>query len=135
MALPHTRVVSFGDCDPAGIVYYPNIFRWLDATFHVQLRPFGGHGAVCAQLGSVGLGLVDVSAQFRSPLRDGDHLTILPRFAQWGRKTLTLEYEGKVGERLAFTGQEVRCVFKTGPTEIFAGKTAELMALLEGAPG
>jgi len=95
MALPHTRVVSFGDCDPAGIVYYPNIFRWLDATFHVQLRPFGGHGAVCAQLGSVGLGLVDVSAQFRSPLRDGDHLTILPRFAQWGRKTLTLEYEGK----------------------------------------
>ncbi len=131
MTLPYTRTVSFGDCDPAGIVYYPNIFRWLDATFHVQLRPFGGHGVVCNQLGSVGLGLVDVSAQFRTPLRDGDDLVITPRFAAWGRKTLTIDYEGKVGARLAFTGQEVRCVFQTGPSDIVAGETAKLRALLE----
>ena len=22
--------VEFGDCDPAGIVFYPNYFRWMD---------------------------------------------------------------------------------------------------------
>ena len=26
--------VSFGDCDPAGIVFYPNFFRWFDRCFH-----------------------------------------------------------------------------------------------------
>lgn len=135
MALPYIRSVSFGDCDPAGIVYYPNIFRWLDATFHAQLKPFGGHALVCEQLGSVGLGLVDATAQFKSPMRDGDDLVILPRFADWSRKTLTIEYEGKVGDRLAFAGREIRCVFKAGPEEIFAGDMAELRILLDGGGG
>lgn len=26
----HPVLVGFGDCDPAGIVYYPNFFRWFD---------------------------------------------------------------------------------------------------------
>ncbi|MFL6695326.1 MAG: acyl-CoA thioesterase, partial [Ramlibacter sp.] len=24
--------VEFGDCDPAGIVWFPNFFRWIDAA-------------------------------------------------------------------------------------------------------
>ena len=28
----HYRVrIEFGDCDPAGIVFYPNFQRWIDA--------------------------------------------------------------------------------------------------------
>jgi 4-hydroxybenzoyl-CoA thioesterase len=26
--------VKFGDCDPAGIVFYPNYFRWMDSVLH-----------------------------------------------------------------------------------------------------
>lgn len=33
--------ITFGDCDPAGIVFYPNAFRWMDAGFHTLLRPVG----------------------------------------------------------------------------------------------
>ena len=25
--------VDWGDCDPAGIVFYPNFYRWMDRGF------------------------------------------------------------------------------------------------------
>ena len=28
----HTAHVSFGDCDPAGIVFFPNFSRWMDTA-------------------------------------------------------------------------------------------------------
>src|SRR5487761_1995592 len=28
----HTIQVAFGDCDPAGIVYFPNFSRWMDTA-------------------------------------------------------------------------------------------------------
>jgi acyl-CoA thioesterase FadM len=30
--------VQFGDCDPAGIVFYPNYLAWFDAAFGRMLR-------------------------------------------------------------------------------------------------
>ena len=124
--------VTFGDCDPAGIVFYPNIFKWMDAAFHDFLRPFGGHAALCASFQSVGIGLVDASAQFRSPLRDGDQLDINVSVSAWERKTVTLAYEGRVGDRLAFSAKEVRCLFISTETGIIAGELAQLREILEG---
>lgn len=123
--------VTFGDCDPAGIVFYPNTFRWMDAAFHNYLRPYGGHEKLCFKLQSVGVGLVNVSAQFRSPLRDGDKLSINISNIEWGSKTITLNYEGRVGERVAFCGKEVRCLFKRPKTDIIASNTVELRKILE----
>ncbi|MGR1581327.1 acyl-CoA thioesterase [Thalassobius sp. S69A] len=118
--------VSFGDCDPAGIVYYPNTFRWMDACFHDALRPFGGHAAICQELQATGIGLVDSGAQFRTPLRDGDRLNIRLTVLDWARKTLTLGYEGHVAERLAFTGKEVRCLFQPTAKGLSAGNMSLL---------
>jgi acyl-CoA thioesterase FadM len=28
-------LVAWGDCDPAGIVYYPNYFHWFDTIFQL----------------------------------------------------------------------------------------------------
>jgi acyl-CoA thioesterase FadM len=38
------RDVTWGDCDPAGIIFYPNYFRWIDSGtwnlfFTVGLTP------------------------------------------------------------------------------------------------
>lgn len=113
MSVLHTTRfnVSFGDCDPAGIVYYPNMFRWVDATYHDFLRCFGGHKAICARLGAVGTGLMDVQAQFRTPLNDGDELAVNLVELDWQNKALTLRYQGKVGERLAYEATETRGMF------------------------
>ena len=132
MTTPHTYLqkISFGDCDPAGIVFYPNAFRWTDATFHDFLRGFGGHAEICEKVGAIGLGLIDASVQFRSPMRDGDELAIRLIAREWGRKTLTMRYEALVGERLAFSLAEIRGLFKETPKGITAGEMATLKAIL-----
>jgi len=123
--------ITFGDCDPAGIVFYPNAFRWMDAVFHTFLRSAGGHQALCQKLSSIGLGLVDASARFRHPMHDGDRLNLRISEAKWSQRSLTLNYEGTVDGRRAFEGNEVRCLFIQSETGIVAGDLAPLRALLE----
>ena len=33
--------IAWGDCDDAGIVFYPHFFRWMDTAFHRWLRERG----------------------------------------------------------------------------------------------
>ncbi|MEM7721085.1 MAG: acyl-CoA thioesterase [Pseudomonadota bacterium] len=123
--------ITFGDCDPAGIVFYPNAFRWMDATFHHLLRPYGGHTSICDALQGVGLGLVDASAGFRSPMRDGDLLLIDAKITTWSRRSLTLTYTGRVDGAVSFMGQEVRCLFQRTETGMVAGDLEGLKQMLE----
>ena len=33
--------VGWGDCDPAGIVFYPRFYAWMDTVSHVLAREMG----------------------------------------------------------------------------------------------
>lgn len=123
--------VSFGDCDPAGIVFYPNILRWSDAAFHYLLRQFGGHARLCEDLQAEGIGVVESNARFQSPLRDGDHLEVETTITDWGRKTLTLAHVGRVGQRPVFEVKEVRCLFKATETGMVAAEVGGLRSRLQ----
>lgn len=123
--------ITFGDCDPAGIVFYPNTFRWMDAAFHARLRQFGGHEVLCKRLNAVGLGLVDASAQFRHPMRDGDRLEVRITSLEWSRRTLTVAYEGIVAATTTFEGREIRCLFSRTETGMVAADLSQLRAILE----
>jgi 4-hydroxybenzoyl-CoA thioesterase len=129
--LKRSQPVTFGDCDPAGIVYYPHFFAWFDRTFHDWLRTFGGHAVICDALGAIGLGLMEVNAKFRSPLRDGDTLDLKLSIEAWDRKALRLTYEGDVNGKAAVLGSEVRGLFKTSQTGIMAADMRELRVYLE----
>jgi 4-hydroxybenzoyl-CoA thioesterase len=126
-----SQSITFGDCDPAGIVFYPNYFAWFDRTFHDWLRKFGGHAAICNALSALGLGLMDVNAKFKSPSRDGDTLDIQLSIEAWERKGLRLTYEGQIAGRTAVVGQEMRGLFKTTPTGMIAADMQELRVYLE----
>ncbi|MEY8828499.1 acyl-CoA thioesterase [Sedimentitalea sp. XS_ASV28] len=126
-----TFEITFGDCDPAGIVFYPNIFRWMDAAFHAHLRQFGGHEVLCKKLNAVGFGLVDASAQFRHPMRDGDRLEVRIMSLEWSRRTLTVAYEGTIAATTTFLGKEVRCLFSRSETGMVATDLSQIRMLLE----
>jgi 4-hydroxybenzoyl-CoA thioesterase len=126
-----TYTVTFGDCDPAGIVFYPNIYGWFDRTFHDWLAGFGGHQAICAELGAIGLGLMQADAKFRRPMQPNDTVTITMTVRDWGRKALVLGYEVTMGETVMATGEEVRGMFKRTEQGLSAGEMAALKALLE----
>lgn len=122
--------VTFSDCDPAGIVHYANTFRWMDAGFHHLLRPLGGHEKICARLGAVGIGLISASAEFRSPIRDGDLLDLSVDIEKWSERSVIMAYEARIGERTAFTGREVRGLFKTAGTGLIAAPIHEVRSIL-----
>ena len=128
-----TYAVTFGDCDPAGIVFYPNIYGWFDRCFHDWLRPFGRHADLCARMGAVGLGLMQADAKFHRPMRPYDQITVTMRITGWGRKALSLAYEVRAGETVTATGTEVRGLFKQTEGRMIAGEMADLRALVDPA--
>lgn len=124
--------VSFGHCDPAEIVYYPNYFRWFDRCFHTFLAErAGGHRAICAALGAKGIGLIDLGANFPSPTTEGDELMLSMSIEEWGRKTLRLRYEGRVDDRVVVQGHELRGLFVMRDGKMRAAEVAPLREMLE----
>ncbi len=84
--------VGWGDCDPAGIIFYPTYFRWFDA-------------ATWALFGSVGRGLkamiesgycmplVGAQCEFVAPAEPGDRCEVRSRIARWGGKSFVVAHE------------------------------------------
>ena len=86
--------VEFGDCDPAGIVFFPNYFRWCDAAsrqFFIAcgVPPWRELEAVN---GIIGTPLVSVDAQFSSPTTYGDELDVQTAIVQWNNTSFVMEH-------------------------------------------
>jgi 4-hydroxybenzoyl-CoA thioesterase len=136
--------VDFGDCDPAGIVFYPNFYRWFDRATHRMARKQGlsmaelkaAHGWICWPL-------VDTGAKFISPAVPGQVLTVQSHISEWGRKTFRIAHrmvEKSLGqERLICEGFEVRIIGvprEDDPTKLRAIELPEWMEtqFREGKP-
>ena len=107
----HPVRISFGDCDPAGIVFYPNFFRWFDAATHEM---FGAVGLRTAQIardtGLIAWPLVDARASFRSPARHGETVELRSSISEWRSKTLHIEHRIVRDTTLLVEGWEIRFV-------------------------
>jgi 4-hydroxybenzoyl-CoA thioesterase len=123
--------VSFGDCDPAGIVYYPNFFRWMDGTFHAFLTErAGGHATLCRALGARGLGLMDTQLAFRSPATEGMSLRYEITAIDWSSRSYRVGYRATAGDRVVLDGHELRGVFVERDGRLAAGGTEALRTAL-----
>ena len=119
-------IITFGDCDPAGIVFYPNFYRFIDRTFHDWLRQWGSHDAVAKRFDGLALGLIDCGAQFHHVVRDGDILEVEMQLSDWGRKTFKVEYQAFVRGTLCLTAFEVRGLFQVIKNKMRAADISSL---------
>jgi 4-hydroxybenzoyl-CoA thioesterase len=111
----HTVRVEFGDCDPAGIVWFPNFFRWIDAA---SRHFFAERGVprweeTAQTLGVIGTPLVDTHAKFMKTASYGDTLHIHTSIAEWRGKSFVQRYRIHRGDDVIMECDEVR---------IFAGR-------------
>ena len=89
-----TRIaVRFGDCDPAGLVYYPVLFHYC----HAAMEEFFAArcGASYARLMAeerLGFPTVNASAEFFVPLVYGDEAEVEVFVSRVGRTSATFEY-------------------------------------------
>ncbi len=84
--------VQWGDCDPAGIIFYPTYFRWFDAA---SWAFFASVGYAPKRLRAEGraLPLVNAECRFAHPAEQGDRCEVRSRIARFGGKSFVVAHE------------------------------------------
>ncbi len=104
----HSLTVNWGDCDDAGIVFYPTFFYWFDSTYHAFLRSANLKLRDLRERYQAVTPLMDAGSNFRSPVTYDDVITIEAVVAEWALKRFRLEYTVTCGDRLIASGYELR---------------------------
>ena len=102
--------VMFGDCDPAGIVFFPNFSKWMDASslhFFVQCGVLPWRELV-KTTGIIGTPLLEIHTKFLRPATYGETLQIHPSVQEWRGKTFTHKHLVMRGDDLLCEGTETR---------------------------
>ena len=119
--------IAFGDCDPAGIVYYPNFFRWFDAAMHEMFASVGlPADKVSRETGLVVWPSIEVNATFHSPARYGETVEVRSVVAEWRSRTFLLKHRIMRGETLICEGTELRFVGERLPGEDYRMRAAPI---------
>ena len=101
--------ISWGHCDPAKIVFYPNYFKWFDQNTHYLFNKAGlNMRRLKEQFGVIGLPIVDVHAEFMSPSKYNDVIEITSWVSKWRKKSLIIYHEIFNKGVLSVKGSEVR---------------------------
>jgi len=98
-------MVQWGDCDPAGIVFFPNYFRWFDdctsALFAAAGLPLP---ALFVSHKVIGIPIVDVRANFKIPAAFGDELLAKSSVSAWKRSSFVVQHHLYKDDALAVEG-------------------------------
>ena len=110
----HTVRVEFGDCDPAGIVWFPNFFRWIDAASRNFFTQCGvpRWEETTRTLGIIGTPLVDTHSRFLKTASYGDTLAVHVTVKEWRDKSFVQTYRITREDDLIMECEEVR-IFAT----------------------
>ena len=112
----HRVDIAFGDCDPAGIVFFPNFLRWMDTaslSFFMQCGVPPWRELVKTR-GIVGTPLLEINTKFHKAATYGETLTITTHVEEWRNKVIVQQHRvtrtGKDGatDDLICEGREVR---------------------------
>ena len=109
--------VQFGDCDPAGIVFFPNFSRWMDEA---SLAFFMACGVppwreLVKTTGLIGTPLLEIHTRFLKPATYGETIEVHTTVEEWAVKTFRHRHVVKRGNDLLCEGTEVRAFCQKDP--------------------
>jgi 4-hydroxybenzoyl-CoA thioesterase len=84
--------VYWGDCDPAGIIFYPTYFRWFDAATWAFFASVG-YSAKRMRDERRSMPLVNAECQFMRPAQQGDRCEVRSGIGRFGGKSFTVTHE------------------------------------------
>lgn len=119
--------IEWGDCDAAGIVFYPRYFAFFDAaTSHLFEAALGMKKIAWARkYGIVGIPMVDTGARFIIPSRYGDVITVESRATGFRRSSFDVSHRVLKDEALAIEARETR---------VWTGRDADDPSQLKSMP-
>jgi YbgC/YbaW family acyl-CoA thioester hydrolase len=84
--------VHWGDCDPAGIIFYPTYFRWMDSATWAFFASVG-YDAKRMRAEHLAMPLVNAQAEFLFPAEQGDRCEVRSRIERFGGKSFVVAHE------------------------------------------
>ena len=109
--------VQFGDCDPAGIVFFPNFSRWMDEA---SLAFFMGCGIppwreLVKTRGIIGTPLLEIHTKFLKTATYGETIAVHTSVEEWSAKTFRHRHVVRRGDEVLCEGTEVRAFCMRDP--------------------
>jgi YbgC/YbaW family acyl-CoA thioester hydrolase len=108
MSAASENLIAWGDCDSAGIVYYPKYFYFMDVAFQALLRKAGFNHHILHEQFGARTPIVDASAKFIGPATFEDRLVVDAQVVHWGTKSFRVSYQGSRDGAPIFEGSETR---------------------------
>ena len=120
--------IVWGDCDPAGIVFYPRYFEMFDtSTTALFERALGmTKFQFVKAYNSVGYPMVDTRARFLLPTRYGDDVVIETTITEIRRSSFDIRHRLMKDGELAVEGFETRVWVERDPADPDKIKAAPL---------
>ena len=84
--------LQWGECDPAGIIFYPTYFRWFDAATWNMFAEAGYH-AKRMRTEHLAMPLVAAGCEFRHPAEQQDRAEVRSRILRWGGKSFVVGHD------------------------------------------
>jgi 4-hydroxybenzoyl-CoA thioesterase len=116
-------LIGWGDCDPAGIVYFPRYFEMFDACTAALFAAAGlGYEKITADEMIV-LPMVDIHSKFMIPSKYGDEVMVETTITEFRRSSFLVRHRLYKGDELAIECEETR---------VWAGKHPDDPTRLKG---
>jgi 4-hydroxybenzoyl-CoA thioesterase len=104
-----TLRIEWGQCDPAGIVFYPQYLIMFDTgTGWLFERTGLSPSLMRKKYGIVGMPVLEVGARFVTPCRFDEDVVIESEIGEWGRSSFTVRHRVLKEGDLALDGFEKR---------------------------
>ena len=104
--------VEWAHCDPAGIIYNPNYYIWMDGGTHALLQEAGFDfiNRMADSTDFLGCPLVASNMEFKRPIAFGDVVTLVSQVESFGNSSFVIAHEfvGDKAPDLVARGAEVR---------------------------
>jgi 4-hydroxybenzoyl-CoA thioesterase len=107
MTFHFSRDLGFGDCDPAGIAYYPAYMRLLVSVTEDIFAQIGAPWPDMIGRRRLGVPTLKLDVDFQSPAFHGDRLDFASRLVGLGRSSLVFRHQVRVGERAVWRARHV----------------------------
>jgi len=103
--------VRFGETDAAGIVFYPNYYKWMDEGTHALMEKAGFPTRRLLDEGA-GFPLVEALCRFRRPLSFGDRVRLVSRIEEVRNRSLRVSHIFYRNDETVAEGYEVRAYIR-----------------------
>lgn len=127
--------VQWGDCDPAGIVFYPRYFEWFDASSILLFEKATGmiKKKMLETYDGAGIALLEARAVFKIASHYGEDLEIESGVTEFRRSSFYVHHKVSKAGVLALEGFETRLWTVRDPADPDKLKSAPLPAEIRAA--